>query len=77
MRSGRREYSNGVRSFLELHAVLRTGRTVADRLVYICGHLRPMMRFADMSMHAGLSGVAGQYLVVSEIQHTRWERIGL
>ena len=29
-----------------------------------------------MSMHAGLSGVAGQYRVVSEIEHRRLERVG-
>ena len=27
-------------------------------------------------MHAGLSGVAGQYRVVSEIEHPRSERVG-
>ena len=64
-----REYSKGVRPFSELHAVLRTVRTVADRFVYIGGHLRPILGFTDMSVHAGLYGVAGQYRLMSEVLH--------
>ena len=71
-----RRYSKRVRSFPELYAVLRAGRTVADRLMYIGCHLRPIIRFANMSMHAALSEVAGQFRVVSEVEHTRSERVG-
>ena len=64
-----------MRPFPELHAVLRTGLTFADRLIYIGGHLRPIIRFADIQMYAGLPGVAGQYRGVSEIEHPRSERV--
>ena len=46
------EYSKEVRPLSELHAVLRTVRIVADSFVYITGHLRPVIRFADMSMRS-------------------------
>ena len=62
------EHLKGVRASSEPHAVLRTGRTVADRLVYIGCHLRPIIGFADMSVHAGLSGLAGQYRAVCEVK---------
>ena len=73
--SSGREYSKAVRPFSELHPVLRAGRTVTDRFLYVGGHLRPVIRLTDMSVHAGLSGVAGQYRVVSEVEHARSERI--
>ena len=71
-----RKYTKGVRPFPELHAVLRTGRTVTDCFVYIGGYLRQVIRLTDMSVHAGLSGVPGQYRVVSEVEHTWSERVG-
>ena len=46
--SGGRKYSKGVRPFPELHAVLRTGRTVTNFFLYIGGHLRPIIRLTDM-----------------------------
>ena len=63
-----RKYSKGVRPFPELHAVLRTDRTVTDCFVYIGGHRRPVIRFADISMHAGLYGVADQYRAMGEVE---------
>lgn len=33
-------------------------------------------RFAYMSVHAGVYGVAGQYGVVSEVKHTGSEHVG-
>ena len=74
--SSGREYSKGVRPFPGLHAVLRTGRTVTDCFLYIRGHLRPIIRLTDISVHAGLSGVAGQYRMVSEVEHAGSKRIG-
>ena len=71
-----RKYSKGLRSFQELHALLRTDRTVTNYFLYFRGHLRPVIRFTDISVHAGLSGVAGQYRVVSEVEHTGSERVG-
>ena len=65
-----------LRLFPELHRVLRAGRTVTDRFVYTGGHRWPVIRLTDMSMHTGLSGVAGQYRVVSEVEHARSECIG-
>ena len=69
------EYSKGVRPFSELHAVLCTVSTVADRFVYVVGHLWPIIRFTDMSVHADLSGVAGQFRVVKKVLHTTSERV--
>ena len=74
--SSRRKYLKGMRPFPELHPVLRAGRTVTVLFVYIGGHLRPLTRLTEISVHAGLSGGAGQYRVVSEVEHTRSERIG-
>ena len=70
------EIFEGGRPFPALHAVLRTGRTVTDCFVYVGGHLRPVIRFTDVSVHAVLSEVPGQYLVVSEVEYTRSERVG-
>ena len=64
------EVFEGVRAFSELQERLLTDRTVADRHVQADCHLRTMIRFADMSVRAGFSGVAGQYRVVCEVNHT-------
>ena len=69
------EYSKGVSSFSELHAVLRTDRIVADLFVYICGHLRPIIRFAGVSGHTSLFGVSSHCLVMGEVEHTGSQRI--
>ena len=71
-----RKYSKGVRPFPELRAILRTGRTVTDCFVYIGGHLRPIILLTAMLVHAGLSRVAGQYLVMREVEYEGSERIG-
>ena len=40
------------------------------------GHLRLIIRFTDISVHAGLSRVAGQCREVSQVEHMRSERVG-
>ena len=73
--SGCQEYSKGVRSFLEVHAVLRTDHTVADRFVYIGCHLWPIVRSVDVSVYASRSGVAGRYRMMGEVEYKGSERI--
>ena len=64
-----------VRPFSKLHAVLRTCRIVADRLVYIFFHLRPIKIFANILVQKSLSGVAGQYRVMHEVKYMGSERV--
>ena len=62
----------GIRSFTQFFEQFVQLRIV----LHIGGHVRPVISFADMSVHAGLSGMTSQYRVVSEVEHTRSEHVG-